>query len=57
MYRICERCGDRCHEWTVQQAQIRVGELDSRINLCAPCTAEVQGIVLAALRLPRKGGA
>ena len=52
MFLLCERCDERCHEWTVREAVLHIGELDRKARLCEPCTRMVQDAIRTALKSP-----
>lgn len=47
---ICQRCRESKFTWTIQQAEIHIGELRHwRLQLCERCTAQAQRIIHSAL--------
>ena len=51
---ICQRCGEREHQWNVHQATFDVREIKRwALQLCDRCSVHVEMVLRAALESPR----
>jgi hypothetical protein len=50
---ICQRCGARKNDWTINQAEFNILELRHwKVQLCDPCAVQIQMVLSAALAPP-----
>ena len=51
MTACCQRCGAQSYDWNIRQAEFNVGRVKYwKVQLCEPCTKEVEAALLVALR-------